>query len=98
MTLRKPGPGDKLAYFTRRKLDKGNVVIWMFEGDELCNIEYVCPHCGHSGEKQAEFKREKVRMEIKGKKKTVQAFIFTCDKCGKEIKLEKWTKKGRKKA
>jgi hypothetical protein len=33
-------------------------------------------------------------MEIKGKKKTVQAFIFTCDFCKAEVKLEKWTKKG----
>ncbi|MBS3064911.1 MAG: hypothetical protein J4451_00165 [DPANN group archaeon] len=99
MTLRKPGPGDKLAYFTRRTL-AGNcaIMVWKFEDEDLANIEYTCPHCKKSGEKQQLFEREKKRMEIKGKKKTVDAFTFACDNCGKEISLEKWVKKGRKKA
>jgi hypothetical protein len=94
MALRKPGPNDKLAYFTRRALGEGKVTVWRFENEDLANIEYTCPHCLKSGEKQQPFEREKVRMEIKGKKKTVQAFIFTCDFCKAEVKLEKWTKKG----
>ncbi|MEK6923296.1 MAG: hypothetical protein AABW84_01195 [Nanoarchaeota archaeon] len=99
MVLRKPGPNDKLAYFTRRTFG-GNcsVIVWKFEGEDNANIQYTCPHCKNAGEKQQLFEREKKRMEIKGKKKAVDAFTFTCDKCGKEISLEKWVKgRGKKK-
>jgi len=92
MSLRKPGPNDKLAYFTRRTFDKGKVTVWRFEGESLANIEYTCPHCGKSGEKQQTFEREKKRIEIGGKKKTKEVFTVVCDSCGKEIDLEKWVK------
>ncbi len=95
MALRKPYPNDKLSYFTRRTLgDKGKVIVWRFEGEELANIEYTCPHCGSSGEKQQPFARQKKRMEIAGKKKVVDVFTFTCDSCNQNIDLEKWGKKG----
>lgn len=100
MALRKPGPNDKLAYFTRRPLgDKGRVTVWRFEGEELANIEYACPHCGKSGEKQQIFERQKKRLEIEGKKKTKEVFTVVCDHCHQNMDLEKWVKgMGRKKA
>ena len=95
MALRKPGQNDKLAYFTRRALgDKGKVTVWRFENEDLANIEYTCPHCGKSGEKQQPFAREKKRIEINGKKKTKDVFTFTCDFCNQNIDLERWGKKG----
>lgn len=96
MALRRPSQGDKLEYFTRRTIGSGKAMVWRFAGEELANIEYTCPHCGHQGEKQQAFERVKKRMEIRGKKKTVDAFVFMCDSCGKEIALEKWTKKSRR--
>ena len=103
MALRRPQPGDKVNYFTNRVLDngKGFAKVWRFEGEEKANIEYKCPSCGHAGEKQQVFEREKVSIinPNTGKKKKADAFIIACDKCGAEMKLEKWTKSmGRKKA
>lgn len=98
MALKKPQPGDKLAYFTRRAIDNGKIMLWRLEGEELTNIEYTCPHCGHSGEKQQTFEEIKVSIkDEKGKRKTVRAFRFQCDKCGQNIDIVRWTKKGRKK-
>ncbi len=99
MALKKPGPGDKLAYFTRRTIDKGKVILWRFEGDELTNVEYTCPHCGYNGETQQNFEEIKITITTeKGKKKRVRAFRFQCDKCGKDIDIVRWTKKGPRKA
>ncbi len=42
----------------------------------VANIEYVCPLCKAAGEKQTEFKRDS--------KKVLK---FTCDSCGKEVKV-----------
>ena len=94
MALRKPSANDKLAYFTRRTIGQGKVAVWRFEGEELANIEYTCPHCGKSGEKQQAFERQKKRIEIRGKKKSADVFTFACDSCGQNIDLEKWVKKG----
>jgi predicted RNA-binding Zn-ribbon protein involved in translation (DUF1610 family) len=71
-------------------------MVWRFDGEELANIEYACPHCGESGEKQQAFAREKKRItdEQTGKKKSAEVFIFSCDKCLKSIELPKWVKKG----
>jgi len=103
MALRKPKPGDKLAYFTKRTIgEKGKVMVWRFEGEELANIEYTCPFCGYQGEKQQKFERIKISIKDEsGKRRQVQVFRFQCDNCGKNIDLEKWVKKGpgrRKKA
>lgn len=97
MVLPKPKAGDKLNYFTSRKLENdGFARVWRFEGEDLVNIEYKCPSCKHSGEKQQVFERQKVSIKNPrtGKRKTVQAFVFKCDKCGHEIKLEKWGRGG----
>ena len=70
-------------------------MVWVFEGEELANIEYTCPFCSHSGEKQQKFERVKVsKKDEKGKSKRVEVFRFQCDKCGANIDLEKWVKKG----
>lgn len=98
MALKRPKPGDKLDYFTRRTIDKGKAMVWKFEGEKLANIEYTCPYCNSKGEKQQKF--ERIRTSIvneKGKRKRVEAFRFQCDSCGKDIDLVKWVKKGRKK-
>lgn len=52
-----------------------------YEETLTANIEYVCPHCSHSGEKQIPFKRKKV--------KGVDALVFECDSCGKKILITK---------
>jgi len=104
MAFRRPQAGDKVNYFTNRVLEngKGYAKVWRFEGEEKANIEYKCPSCGHAGEKQQVFERVKVTIikEKTGKKKKMDAFVFACDKCGAEMKLEKWTKSmpGKKKA
>lgn len=94
MALRKPKLGDKLSYFTNRILEggKGRAKVWRFEGEELANIEYKCPHCGFSGEKQQKFERRKIYTKDPktGKRKKIDAFVFVCDRCKAEIKLEKW--------
>ena len=97
MTLRKPTATDKLAYFTRRTIgDKGKVMMWRFEGDDLTNLEYVCPHCCKTGEKRVQFERQKTTVKDKetGKSKRKNAFIFKCEHCEKDIVLEQWVKKG----
>ena len=97
MALRKPGADDKLAYFTKRTLgDKGKVMMWRFAGEDMTNLEYVCPHCGKLGEKQVEFERQKVSVKDPktGKSKRKNAFIFDCEHCSQKIVLEQWIKKG----
>lgn len=98
MVLRKPGPGDKIAHFTRRAIGKGKIMLWRFEGEDITNVEYTCPHCGHNGETQQTFEEIKITIITeKGKKKRVRAFRFQCEKCKKDIDIVRWTKKGRKK-
>ncbi|MGB9675187.1 MAG: hypothetical protein ACP5IJ_01055 [Candidatus Nanoarchaeia archaeon] len=95
MALRKPTAQDKLAYFTKRVIGSGKIMIWRFEGEDLFNIEYVCPNCGKSGEQQKELKREKVSIKNEaGKSKRVNAFIIKCDFCGADIIVEQWAKAG----
>ncbi|OYT32822.1 hypothetical protein DRJ22_00375 [Candidatus Woesearchaeota archaeon] len=52
-----------------------------YEETLTANIEYTCPHCSYSGEKQIPFKRKKV--------KGVDSLVFECDKCGKKILITK---------
>ncbi len=97
MALRKPTADDKLAYFTRRALPNGGrALVWRFEGEHIANIEYICPHCLHVGEKQQAFERVKAKIvnEKTGKSKSGEVFRFTCERCHKNIDLPKWVKKG----
>lgn len=96
MALRKPVAGDKLSYLTRRTIGTGKAMVWKFEGEELANIEYTCPSCSKSGEKQQLFERVKAKIlnEKTGKSKQGEVFRFSCDFCKANIDLPKWTKKG----
>ena len=102
MALKRPTAQDKIAFFTRRSLgDKGKVMIWRFEGDEKFNIEYVCPHCGKTGEKQVEMEREKVSIKDPetGKRKRKNAYLIPCDYCQQDMIIEQWKAgPGKKKA
>jgi predicted RNA-binding Zn-ribbon protein involved in translation (DUF1610 family) len=44
-------------------------------------IIYTCPHCRFSGETTTEYKRKKFE--------GTDAYIFTCQKCGKKIGISK---------
>ena len=52
-----------------------------YEETLIANIEYTCPHCSHTGEKQIPFKRKKI--------KGIDALVFECDNCGKKILITK---------
>jgi transcription elongation factor Elf1 len=51
-------------------------------------IQYKCPFCGNEGETTTEFKRKSY--------KGVQAYVFTCEKCGEKIGITKKMKKTKK--
>jgi predicted RNA-binding Zn-ribbon protein involved in translation (DUF1610 family) len=102
MALRRPTAKDKIAFFTRRTIgNKGKLMIWRFEGEDLFNIEYTCPNCGKSGEKQLVLERKKMSIKdpITGKRKQKNAYVFACDYCKQDIIVEQWAKAmpGRKK-
>ncbi|MCK5255545.1 MAG: hypothetical protein KAQ81_05940 [Deltaproteobacteria bacterium] len=62
-----------------------------YEDKLMACIAYTCPACGNSGETKVPFKRKKVTI-IKpktGKKKRVDALVFTCDKCDFTINVTK---------
>lgn len=97
MTLKRPQPGDKVTFFTKRALgEKGKITIWKLEGDDKYSIEYTCPHCSKSGEKQQGLERQKVSQKNPetGKRKTIKAFVFKCDSCGQDIVVAQWAKGG----
>ena len=60
-----------------------------YEDSLTINIEYTCQYCNFSGEIQLPFKRKKVQIIKQGKKKTVDAIRFQCEKCKKNIDITK---------
>jgi hypothetical protein len=60
-----------------------------YEATEIAGIVYTCPKCKHSAEKEEPFKRKKVGIIIKGKRKSVLSFTFECDSCGEKINVTK---------
>ena len=68
------------------KLEKGE-----YEDSLTVNIKYTCPHCQNEGEVQESFKRKKIQRfnEETGKKETVEAVRFQCEKCKQNIDLTK---------
>jgi|SRR3989344_4271836 len=62
-----------------------------YEDTLTANIRYTCPHCSHQGEAQQSFKRKKIQRidEETGKKTSVDAVRFQCQKCGKNIDITK---------
>ncbi len=88
MSIRQPTENDELAYFTQRSIYKRGdkrkqtwgstehyCKVWVFKDEpEIANVEYYCPYCEHKGLKQV---------------KWVKPFSFTCDNCGKTIRVPK---------
>ena len=61
-----------------------------YEDTLTINIEYTCPHCANKGELQLPFKWKKAQVfNEEGKKKSIDAIKFQCEKCGKDILLTK---------
>jgi len=60
------------------------------EFDETLKVEvqYKCPFCGNSGETTTDYKRKKY--------KGVDAYVFTCGKCGEKIGITKKMKETKK--
>jgi len=60
------------------------------EFDETLKVEvqYKCPFCGNEGETTTEYKRKKY--------KGVDAYVFTCQKCGEKIGITKKMKETKK--
>ncbi len=73
-----------------------------YEAKLVANIQYKCPYCGFEGELQVPFKRKKISFkefdEAKGKevRKSVEALVFKCQKCNKEIYVTKKLKEIKK--
>lgn len=51
-------------------------------------VQYKCPKCGNEGETTTDYKRK----SFKG----VQAYVFTCEKCGEKIGITKKMKETKK--
>src|SRR3989344_4689936 len=62
-----------------------------YEDTLTANIKYTCPHCSHQGEAQQSFKRKKIQRidEETGKKKSIDAIRFQCEKCKHNIDITK---------
>ena len=62
-----------------------------YEPTLLINIKYTCPHCSNSSELSTQFNRKKVTCvdEATGKKKSIEAVRFQCQKCSKNIDITK---------
>ena len=62
-----------------------------YEDTLTANIKYTCPHCSHQGEAQQSFKRKKIQRidEKTGKKKSIDAIRFQCEKCKNNIDITK---------
>ena len=61
-----------------------------YEDSLTINIQYTCPHCNSSGELSVPFKRKKVQIiKESGKKKSVDAIRFQCQKCQKNLDVTK---------
>jgi len=62
-----------------------------YERTLTMNVQYMCPHCQNNGELTISFKRKKVQVfdGEKQKKKAVDAVVFKCEKCNKDINITK---------
>ncbi len=129
--MSEPASMKELVYFTRRIVNNGNVMAWVYRkkcpkcGKALmskptdpstggirmrakeyvcpeckcavekkayeealtCEIKYTCPYCGNEGKTDIPFKRKRYR--------GVDALVFKCQRCGKEISITKKMKKGK---
>ena len=89
--LRKPNSIEECSYFTKRQLlndnneVKGSLMAWVFKGEDLINISYICPFCNFKGELQLQ--NSWVKKRIGGKVREV--LEFKCENCERSIKIEK---------
>lgn len=62
-----------------------------YESTLTISIKYKCSYCSYEGELQLPFKRIKIRVmdEETGKKKSVDAIRFQCEKCKEDIDIIK---------
>lgn len=59
-----------------------------YEDSLTISIQYTCPHCHNQGELQLPFRRKKIQLtDEQGKKKTIDAVRFQCQKCQKNIDI-----------
>ncbi|MBI4159421.1 hypothetical protein HY500_04150 [Candidatus Woesearchaeota archaeon] len=70
---------------------KYNVPQTEYEDTLAMNIQYTCHKCNHASEISVPFKRKKVQRidEETGKKETVEAVRFLCEKCNEKIDVTK---------
>mgnify|MGYP001561542225 FL=1 len=68
------------------KVEKGE-----YEDSLTVNIKYTCPNCSHNGESKQSSKRKKIQRidEETGKKQSIDAVRFQCEKCKNNIDITK---------
>lgn len=66
-----------------------NIEKKQYEDTLTINVLYTCPHCQHSSELSIPFKRKKTKIISGDSKKTVEAVVFECQKCGEKIPITK---------
>ena len=80
-------PIEKLDYFTRRTLTnekgekKGKVLMYKTRNEKHFHYMLICPYCGKEQRGKASFKKRPYRIE--------------CEKCGRNILVERLLKKKR---
>ncbi|MBU0666047.1 MAG: hypothetical protein ABIC91_00850 [Nanoarchaeota archaeon] len=125
MSLKQPESMEELVYFTRRAVDNGKIVAWVFREEcpkckkalmskpkdkktgraKIRALEYVCPECGYTVEKEEyedtltcniEYVCPKCKFsgetQAPYKRKSfqgVKAIIFECESCGEKIPITK---------
>ncbi|MEM5879412.1 MAG: hypothetical protein QXU74_02890 [Candidatus Aenigmatarchaeota archaeon] len=78
----------EIRYITTRDLQnsageiKGKVRVIVLKGEDVANIDLVCPECGQAQKKKQEFK---LPLDLQ------------CEKCGFKIKLQSLRKEIKKK-
>jgi RecJ-like exonuclease len=87
--IKKDGKPDKKSDHYECSICKLTMSNEEVEKDLKLEIEYQCPHCKHEGQTTAEYQRK----VFEG----VPSYVFTCDKCGKNIGITKKMKKAKKK-
>ena len=79
--IKKNGKVDKKAEHYECQLCKHKETEKGMEPLMVVSVEYVCPHCKHSGETTTPYQRKKFQ--------GVLAFIFQCQKCNESIPITK---------
>ncbi len=59
------------------------------EKDLKVEVDYKCPYCGFEGQTTTEYKRKNFQ--------SIPSYVFTCEKCNKDIGITKKLKEKKKK-